>query len=98
MTLGRQRTGSTGTGGTCSAAPFHLGAPWCGSPSQPACTVAFKSEDAVPMAHTRAPRVDLATGFDYEHGGYEKRNAAMRATRHFIPPFTTMCAPPSPLL
>lgn len=51
-------------------------------------------EDAVPMeAQPIAPDgLTLEGGFEWHHGGYEKKNAGMQAVRAFQPPCTIRCA------
>ena len=53
----------------------------------------FRVEDAVPMeAQPIAPNgLTLEGGFEWHHGGYEKKNAGMQAVRAFTPPCTIRC-------
>ena len=56
----------------------------------------FRMEDAVPMeAQPISPDgLTLEGGFEWHHGGYEKKNAGMQAVRAFTPPCTirSVCA------
>ncbi|EFJ52180.1 hypothetical protein VOLCADRAFT_120385 [Volvox carteri f. nagariensis] len=49
----------------------------------------FRSENSLPMSAKSVKDVDLAGGFMWEHGAYEKKQGDMRGFREFLPPFCT---------